>query len=905
MPEALQGAVSSEIGLNDPSYHVERVGEKCRGANPGQKFEAAWSEGGLAIEAGKLNWGLRLEAWGYGEDLAPAGGAIPQANGNRLEYRRDGLTEWYVNGPLGIEQGFTVSSPRKGNSSGEALTLSLAWSGEARVQVEQNEAVVSNLAGEPVLRYSGLSAHDASGRGLRAWFERSGAAILLRVDDREAIYPLVIDPFIQQQKLTASDGAVDDFFGTSVSLSSDGGTALIGASWWWSGAPGQGAAYVFVNSGGTWSQQQKLTASDGAVGDTFGGSVSLSADGGVALIGASWATVGGNAYQGAAYVFVVSGGTWSQQQKLTASDGAVDDDFGCWVSLSSDGGTALIGADGDLSDNTLQGAAYVFANSGGTWSQQQKLTASDGAAGDAFGGSVSLSSHGNTALIGAYRATVGSNGEQGAAYVFVNSGGTWSQQQKLTASDGAYFDQFGNPVSLSSDGGTALIGAVNATIGGNQFEGAAYVFANSGGTWSQQQKLTASDGVAHLDFAMSVSLSSDGGTALIGTDRTPVGDNEYVGAAYVFVNSGGTWSQQQKLMASDGAAGAGFGGSVSLSSDGNTALIGASGVYVTSQGAAYVFGTGSVGTYSISGTVTNGGSGLAGVTMNLTGAATQSTTTDNSGNYSFSGLSKGVYKITPSLAGYIFAPPNITVNVAGVNVTGKSFSANQSVNGACGPANEQNYLTTPTSDLCSAGKASKVTEGKGSWTWTCKGSHSGATASCSANVEANGACGSANKKDYLTQPPTAKLCAAGTAAGITVNGPWTWTCSGSNGGAPANCSANLEVIGACGPANKSSYYAQPSSSDLCTGGTASKVTGKGPWNWSCAGSNGGSTAKCSAELEVNGACGSANGEDLLKAPTSNLCSAGKASKVTGKGPWDWTCAGSNGGTAETCSANLK
>ncbi|MGO9021947.1 MAG: hypothetical protein ACLQVJ_26715 [Syntrophobacteraceae bacterium] len=232
-------------------------------------------------------------------------------------------------------------------------------------------------------------------------------------------------------------------------------------------------------------------------------------------------------------------------------------------------------------------------------------------------------------------------------------------------------------------------------------------------------------------------------------------------------------------------------------------------------------------------------------------------------------------------------------------------SAEYGVNGACGSAGGGNFIKAPALNLCSAGKASKVTEGKGSWNWTCAGSESGATVSCSANLEANGACGSANKKSYLTQPPTAKLCADGTASGLTGTGPWNWTCTGSNGGAPANCSADLEVIGACGAANKSSYYAQPSSSDLCTGGTASKVTGKGPWNWSCAGSNGGSTAKCSAELEVNGACGSANGEDLLKAPTSNLCSAGKASKVTGKGPWDWTCAGSNGGAAAICSANLK
>ena len=369
LPQEMQGAVSGALGLDDRSYHVQQAGENCRGVNAAQQFEANWSEGGLAIEAGKLTWGLRLEAWGYGDELAPAGRALPQTNEHRVEYHRSGLTEWYVNGPLGIEQGFTVLSPPRGTSSGGALTVRLAWSGEARVQVEeQSAAVVSNFAGEPVLRYSGLSARDASGRGLRTWLEQRGAAMLLRVDDREATYPVVIDPLIQQQKLTASDGAAYNSFGFSVSLSGDGNTALIGAFYATVGAnAAQGAAYVFVRSGGTWSQQQKLTASDGASNDNFGISVSLSADGSTAMIGAPLATVGAikYQYQGAAYVFVISGGTWSQQEKLTASDGAANALFGNSVSLSGDGNTALIGAYNiTVGANTKQGAAYVYVQSG-------------------------------------------------------------------------------------------------------------------------------------------------------------------------------------------------------------------------------------------------------------------------------------------------------------------------------------------------------------------------------------------------------------------------------------------------------------------------------------------------------------------------------------------------------------
>jgi uncharacterized protein (TIGR03437 family) len=244
-----------------------------------------------------------------------------------------------------------------------------------------------------------------------------------------------------------------DWFGISVSVS--GGTAVVGAL----GKNGdQGAAYVFVQSGTAWSQQQELTASDGEANENFGNSVSVSGD--TAVIGAP----DENSLQGAAYVFVQSGGVWSQQKKLTASDGAANDFFG--FSASLDGTTAVIGA---LGKSGNQGAAYVFVQSGATWNQQRELTASDGAANDNFGRSVSVS--GNTAVIGAFWKTVDSLTYQGAAYVFVLSGGTWNQQQELTASDGAGESFFGCSVSVS--GGTALIGAY---VKSGQM-GAAYVFA--------------------------------------------------------------------------------------------------------------------------------------------------------------------------------------------------------------------------------------------------------------------------------------------------------------------------------------------------------------------------------------------------------------------------------------------
>jgi hypothetical protein len=168
-----------------------------------------------------------------------------------------------------------------------------------------------------------------------------------------------------------------------------------------------------VRSGTTWTQQQKLTASDGAATDNFGSSVALSGD--TALVGASGDDVGGNANQGSAYVFVRTGTTWTQQQQLTASDGTTGDNF-C-ISVALEGDTAVIGAGADdINGNADQGSAYVFVRTGTIWAQQQKLFAADGAANDFFGYSVAL--NGGTALVGAYLDDIGGNVDQGSAYIF-------------------------------------------------------------------------------------------------------------------------------------------------------------------------------------------------------------------------------------------------------------------------------------------------------------------------------------------------------------------------------------------------------------------------------------------------------------------------------------------------------
>ncbi|MGA2257593.1 MAG: hypothetical protein ABSG53_23270, partial [Thermoguttaceae bacterium] len=374
-----------------------------------------------------------------------------------------------------------------------------------------------------------------------------------------------------QAKLTASDGMSGDVFGMSVSIS--GNTIVVGAVL---ADNSEGAAYVFTEPSSGWAdmtQVARLTASDGAASDEFGSSVSIS--GNTIVVGASEATIGANSQQGAAYVFTEPASGWAnmtQTAKLTASDGTANDEFGVSVSIS--GNTLVVGADNPYHVDP-EGAAYVFAKPDSGWAnmtQTAKLVASDGTANDFFGGSVSIS--GNTVVVGAWEATVGADSQQGAAYVFTESVSGWAnmtQTAKLIASGGAAYDYFGVSVSISSN--TVVVGA----FGASSQKGAAYVFAEPVSGWAnmtKSAKLTASDGEAGDFFGISVSIS--GNTIVVGADNATIGANSQQGAAYVFTQPISGWedmTETAKLTASDGVAGDYFGISVSISGD--TIVVGA------------------------------------------------------------------------------------------------------------------------------------------------------------------------------------------------------------------------------------------------------------------------------------------------------------------------------------------
>lgn len=420
------------------------------------------------------------------------------------------------------------------------------------------------------------------------------------VDDQEVLTGSSETEFVQQQKFAAEDGDNGDWFGDKVAISANGSTALISARK--DEDPygeASGSVYVYSRSDGQWAQQEKLTASDGNSEDEFGSSIALSADGTTALIGASRNDEPNGVDSGSAYVFTQTDGQWEQQEKLFAADGDNIDNFGGSVALSDKAKTALIGARyANKGTKQSAGAAYVFTRSSNQWTQQQKLTAGDGDEQDWFGGSVSLSGDGTTALIGAYQDEDANGEEAGSAYLFTQSDGQWIQQEKLTASDGDSGDLFGISVSLSTDGATALIGAVGDNEPNGESAGSAYVFRQNSGGWTQQEKIAPDDGDSWDRFAGpdSVSLSGDGGTALIGahTDEDPNGQD--AGSTYIFTLNDSQWTQDQKIAPNDGDDGDKFGIGVALSNEGTTALVGArkdKDPNGPGAGSAYVFESGS------------------------------------------------------------------------------------------------------------------------------------------------------------------------------------------------------------------------------------------------------------------------------------------------------------------------
>ncbi len=354
----------------------------------------------------------------------------------------------------------------------------------------------------------------------------------------------------EQAQLHPDDAAADDNFGSSVSL--DGDTAVVGSGGDDHGAmKDAGSVSVFEKTGGSWAFQQRLVAADASAGAYFG---SVAVSGVVMIVGAGGDDDNG-IQSGSAYAFLRSGSTWTQQDKMTASDGAEYDHFGAAVDI--DANIAVIGAYGGDVGPDSSGVAYVFTGTGSSWTEDARLVPPDPGHGDYFGVTVSVS--GTTIAVGAPQDD--DHGSlSGSVYIYYRHGSTWTFQSKLTASDADDYDRFGWSVALSGD--TLLVGAYNDEAA-SPSGGSAYIFTRSGSTWSEQTKLLASVSTGADNFGMGVALEGD--TAAVGARYHDVGPGYEEGAVFIFDRDGGLWTEQQIVAASDRSTLDSFGQVVSVS----------------------------------------------------------------------------------------------------------------------------------------------------------------------------------------------------------------------------------------------------------------------------------------------------------------------------------------------------
>lgn len=379
-------------------------------------------------------------------------------------------------------------------------------------------------------------------------------------------------------------------FGRPVKISANGLVAVVGEPGYNSGT---GKAYVYTRTGSIWTLKAQLNPSDSVPGDGFGTAVDLSDDGSIVIVGSIYnaTSYNGATRTGAAYFFYRNGEAWPLQMKVRHGGAAHNDRFGVRVSISGDGTFAFISADlKDQGAETAAGAVYGFSRSGSggsaTWSQVVQINPAAGA-GQQFGYGLVVSKNGLTVAICALDGSGGLTWS-GGVYIFTRpntASNVWTLHSTLYPADRKYMGLFGLQMAFSTDATTLLIG-MRSTLGtyGQQSSPGVYVFTKTANVWSQHSKLRTPDGTDQNWFGASVSLSGDGNTALIGAER----QDGSKGAAYIFSKSGNVWTQKIKLTDAGGLANNLFGASVSLSSNSLFALIGSPGLNAN-MGAVHFF----------------------------------------------------------------------------------------------------------------------------------------------------------------------------------------------------------------------------------------------------------------------------------------------------------------------------
>lgn len=525
--------------------------------NPGNQFTMRFLDESVRIASGRSDsrWQADVSVPG----LPPAREIVYE--GGRVEYDRGSIIEWYENRPGGLQQGFIVREPQSADGT---IRVEIAMEGLLPRAAGDDVIHLLDTNGGEILSYSELLAWDATGRELPAKMEALADGVALVVSTMGATYPVTIDPVFAtlQEKIgptVVGDGVPTAYLGWSVDIS--GNTVVVGAPG--DDTPlgtDSGSAYVFQIEKGTWLRQAKLLSNDGEMDDYFGYSVAISAN--TIAVGSPGDDTSQGSDSGSAYVFVRDPKltTWNQSAKILPADTTTGDELGNAVTI--EGNTVLIGSRlADTAGGVNAGCAYVFTRGkdpASLWSQEARLVADDGAMNDFFGSALSLSK--NTAVIGTPADDTMAGTDAGSAYVFARSGTTWTQQAKLAMENAAANNYFGAATAIDKE--TVVVGVTGYDdIATNQ--GCAIVFQRSRGTWSQVAQLARTS--ADEDDFMGNSVAVFGKNLAVGAPGAASGSAyPNKGAVYPYLLNRGVWEAQSALQPGSASSNARCGYSLAL-----------------------------------------------------------------------------------------------------------------------------------------------------------------------------------------------------------------------------------------------------------------------------------------------------------------------------------------------------
>lgn len=491
-----------------------------------------------------------------------------------------GIVEWWRARPGGLEHGVTLEAPPPGVGR---LSLELAVDGALRPRPGDQGTSIALLDahGAVVATYAGLVVLDARGRTIPAAMASVEGGIRIEVDDRDARYPIVVDPLlsVEEATLAAASPALDDQLGSAVALSRDGSRAIVGAPYANAGGSDRGHARVFSRTGTSWAEEAVLLAPAGANNDHAGYAVALSDDGARAVVGAPDSDLGG-LDAGRAYVYARTASVWSLEATLVSTTPAAGDRFGFAVALSGNGLVALVGAPGDDEGASPDaGSVHAFVRTT-SWDAGTRTVIAGGRPIDTFGASVALSEDGNRALVGApgWDGPTGASMDSGGAFAFVRVGPTssvFSLEAVLRHAGAQPFDALGTAVALSGVADRALVGAPYAEVGGATDTGIAVVFGRAGISWTTEAVLTPVAGATDDYHGYSVALSRAGDRAVLGAPSRDTVRGLDAGRAALFERASSSWTAAGEWLASDAEGGDQLGFAVALAADGTRGIAGA------------------------------------------------------------------------------------------------------------------------------------------------------------------------------------------------------------------------------------------------------------------------------------------------------------------------------------------